>query len=57
MEKNGRIEELIEYIKFCGNALSYVEDPHEINNMLDAIWESKQELLSLGYPEDKLEDL
>lgn len=57
MEENSRIEELIEYIKFCGNVLSYVEDPHEINNMLDAIWESKQELLSLGYPEDKLEDL
>lgn len=57
MEVNDRIQELIDYIKFCESVLSYEEDPDEIYNMDDAIWESKQELLSLGYPEDKVEDL
>lgn len=57
MEVNDRIQELIEYIKFCESVLSYEEDIDEVCNMCDAIWESKQELLSLGYPEDKVEDL
>lgn len=57
MEVNDQIQEIIEYIKFCESVLSYEEDLDERYNMIDAIWESKQELLSLGYPEDKVEDL
>lgn len=46
-----RIKELIDYIKMLQVALECSTDPEdiEVDNLMDAIWESKMELKELGY--------
>lgn len=52
-----RIKELIDYITMLKTALICSTDPEdeEVDNLMDAIWESKMELKELGY--DGWEDL